>query len=255
MPNGGTVAAEVGATEIVQEQVDIQPTVRPGHYAELVVRDTGMGMPPEVAAHIFEPFFTTKSKDRGTGLGLATVYGIVTEAGGAISVESELNAGTTFRLLIPIAVDPATQDHESKPVRPPVAHGQHVLVVEDEDGVRDLVVRILEEHGYAVSAAVDGQSALQEVEHKRFDLLLTDVIMPNMPGPALAELIHQSQPRLPVLFMSGYTQGLLGAEHGVDHDIELIQKPFTADELLDRIHQVLAAAAPQAADRIAAGRG
>nr|BFE74765.1 PAS domain-containing sensor histidine kinase [Actinoplanes digitatis] len=243
MPHGGTVVAQAGVTEVDEVQPGIHPGVRPGPYVQLLIRDTGTGIAPEVAAHIFEPFFTTKPQDRGTGLGLATVYGIVAEAGGGIGVESELGEGTTFRLLFPVAADPATQIDAPAPARPPVAHGQHVLVVEDQDGVRDLVVRILREHGYAVTAASDGSSALQEIEHKRFDLLLTDVIMPTMPGPTLAKLLQQSQPQLPVLFMSGYTEGLLGAEHGIDHDTELIQKPFTADELLDRIHDLLTAAA------------
>ncbi|MEU7908606.1 ATP-binding protein [Actinoplanes sp. NPDC049118] len=249
MPHGGSVAAEVSAVEIDRGHLGVHPGIRPGHYAELLVRDTGEGMAPEIAAHIFEPFFTTKSKDRGTGLGLATVYGIVTEAGGDIAVESEPGVGTTFRLLLPIAADTAGQATESAPTRPPVAHGQHVLVVEDQDDVRDLVVRILKEHGYAVTAAGDGPSALEQVEHKRFDLLLTDVVMPAMPGPTLANLIQQSQPRLPVLFMSGYTEGLLSADHGVDRELALIQKPFTADELLDRIHHVLAVSAPETAGR------
>ncbi|GID90996.1 histidine kinase [Amorphoplanes digitatis] len=250
MPQGGAILVEVGDTEIDEDQAGAQPAIRPGHYAELLVRDTGTGMPPEVAAHIFEPFFTTKSNDRGTGLGLATVYGIVTKAGGAINVESEPGAGTTFRLLLPIAAEPAGRDHGAPPARPPVAHGQHVLVVEDEDGVRDLVVRILREHGYTVSAARDAPAALEQVEHKRFDLLLTDVIMPNMPGPTLAELIRQSQPGLPVLYISGYTEDLLEAQHGFGHGIELIEKPFTADELLDRIHRLLRPTARPVADSL-----
>jgi two-component system cell cycle sensor histidine kinase/response regulator CckA len=252
MPQGGTVVAEATAVEIDEERIGVHPDIRPGPYVQLLVRDTGTGMAPEVAAHIFEPFFTTKSKDRGTGLGLATVYGIVTEAGGGIGVESETDVGTTFRLLFPVAVDPATQATESAPTRPPAAHGTHVLVVEDEEGVRDLVVRILGEHGYTVTAAADGPSALREVERRHFDLLLTDVIMPTMPGPTLARIIQQSRPRLPVLFMSGYTEGLLDAQQVIDHEIELIQKPFTADELLDRIHRLLAAASK--AERLAAGR-
>nr|BFE70567.1 hypothetical protein GCM10020092_038680 [Actinoplanes digitatis] len=125
-----------------------------------------------------------------------------------------------------------------------------MLVVEDEDGVRDLVVRILREHGYTVSAARDAPAALEQVEHKRFDLLLTDVIMPNMPGPTLAELIRQSQPGLPVLYISGYTEDLLEAQHGFGHGIELIEKPFTADELLDRIHRLLRPTARPVADSL-----
>ncbi|GID96690.1 histidine kinase [Amorphoplanes digitatis] len=247
MPQGGTISVEAGTTEIGEEPIGVHPEVRPGSYVELVVSDTGTGMAPEVAAHIFEPFFTTKAKDRGTGLGLATVYGIVSEAGGGIGVESEVGVGTTFRLLLPVAAEHAEQDRGAAPVRPPVAHGQHVLVVEDEEGVRDLVVRILKEHGYAVTAAGDGPSALEQFEHKRFDLLLTDVIMPNMPGPTVARLAQQSQPGLPVLFMSGYTERLLGAQQFIDQEIELIEKPFSADELLDRIHRLLTAPAPETA--------
>ncbi|WP_239138231.1 PAS domain-containing hybrid sensor histidine kinase/response regulator [Actinoplanes regularis] len=249
MPQGGTVVAEASKTEVDEEPPGINPAIPPGLYVQLLIRDTGTGIPPEVAARIFEPFFTTKPQDRGTGLGLATVYGIVTEAGGGIGVESEPGAGTTFRLLFPVAAEPATEIDAPAPVRPPVAHGQHVLVVEDQDGVRDLVVRILRENGYTVTAVGDGPSALQEIEHKRFDLLLSGVIMPNMSGPTLAELIQQSQPRLPVLFMSGYTEGVLAAEHGIDPDIELIQKPFTADELLDQIHHLLTAAVTPDTDR------
>ncbi|MET8153777.1 ATP-binding protein [Actinoplanes sp. NPDC049668] len=245
MPQGGAISVEAGTTEIDEEPIGVHPAIRPGSYVQLVVRDTGTGIPPELVAHIFEPFFTTKAKDRGTGLGLATVYGIVSEAAGGIGVESEVGVGTTFRLLLPVAAEPAAQDRESAPVRPPVAHGQHVLVVEDEEGVRDLVVRILKEHGYAVTAAADGPSALTELEHKRFDLLLSDVILPNMPGPTVARFAQQSQPGLPVLFMSGYTERLLGAQEIIDHEVELIQKPFNADELLDRIHRVLTAASSE----------
>jgi PAS domain S-box-containing protein len=239
MPDGGTLVIETGLTELDGTQPDMQPPARPGHYVRLVVSDTGTGMTPDVMAHVFEPFFSTKPRDKGTGLGLATVYGIVADAGGSINVYSESGIGTTMRVYLPAVDQPSLQMATPPEVQAPRGNGETILVVEDEDAIRQLVVRILDRHGYRVLSADRAQRALIIDTEHHSDMLLTDVIMPEMSGHQLAEVMSRRHPGMPVLYMSGYSDGLLGPQSSVDDGIELIRKPFAADDLLYRIHDML----------------
>ncbi|MEU8607466.1 ATP-binding protein [Actinoplanes sp. NPDC048791] len=240
MPQGGTLVIEADRARLDEHQLDMHPELAPGAYARLQVSDTGEGIEPEVAAHIFEPFYTTKPRGQGTGLGLSTVYGIVAEAGGSINVYSEPGVGTTFRVYLPL-VETARDAGVTRAVEAavPQGHQETVLVVEDEPALGRIVARILSQGGYRVLSAASGPEALELDRDQGCDLLLTDVIMPGMSGPRLAELLAARHPGLPVLFMSGYSNGLLGSTHVLDPDIAFIEKPFTADDLLRRVSSVL----------------
>ncbi|WP_433730432.1 ATP-binding protein [Actinoplanes sp. CA-051413] len=240
MPQGGTLVIEADRARLDEHQLDMHPELAPGAYARLQVSDTGEGIEPEVAAHIFEPFYTTKPRGQGTGLGLSTVYGIVTEAGGSINVYSEPGVGTTFRVYLPLA-ETAQDTMVTRAVEAavPQGHQETVLVVEDEPALGRIVARILSQGSYRVLSAASGPEALELDRDQGCDLLLTDVIMPGMSGPRLAELLAARHPGLPVLFMSGYSNGLLGSTHVLDPDIAFIEKPFTADDLLRRVSSVL----------------
>jgi CheY-like chemotaxis protein len=238
MPDGGTLVIETAATEIDATITDPQLALPPGSYARLVVSDTGTGMCAEVVAHLFEPFFSTKPKDQASGLGMATVHGIVSQAGGDIGVYTEPHIGTTIRLYLPAAVESTAAAHPQPAAPQPQGHGLTILVVEDEDEIRHLVVRILSNNGFQALSASRGAQALTIVGQHRCDLLLTDVVMPEMSGPQLAQRVRQDHPGLPVLFMSGYSDGLLASRGDVDGN-DLIQKPFTASELLHRVDAVL----------------
>jgi PAS domain S-box-containing protein len=240
MPEGGTLVIEANRARLDEHQIDMHPELAPGTYARLLVSDTGEGIDPAVAAHIFEPFYTTKPRGQGTGLGLSTVYGIVAEAGGSINVYSEPGVGTTFRVYLPL-VETAQDVTATRAVEAAVPHGHEetVLVVEDEPALGRIIARILSQGGYRVLSAASGPEALDLDRDHGCDLLLTDVIMPGMSGPRLAELLEARHTGLPVLYMSGYSNGLLGSTHVLDPDIAFIEKPFTADDLLRRVSTVL----------------
>jgi PAS domain S-box-containing protein len=240
MPAGG----QLTITTNVLEMVDAQPTpsgvVGPGLFVRLSVTDTGNGMPPEVLSRIFEPFFTTKGPGKGTGLGLATVYGIVRQAGGAITVESAPGAGSTFHIMLPTVSDvPTDATLASGTVTP--RGSETILVAEDEDGVRDVVSAMLRSNGYTVLIAATWADAERiAIEHPGvIDLLLTDVVMPDMNGPALADLVRLRRPAVRVLYMSGYTDDAV-LRSGIEASRDwFLQKPFTAMALARRIREVL----------------
>ncbi|WP_433794668.1 ATP-binding protein [Actinoplanes sp. CA-252034] len=235
MPDGGTVVLEANVATLGGDELNMQPPLPAGTYARLLVSDTGEGMAPETAARIFEPFFTTKPRGRGTGLGLATVYGIVAEAGGSINVYSELGVGTTFRIYLPISAATGPAPAVASAGSPPHGDGQTVLVVEDELALARIITRILTNGGYRVRTANNGAEGLRVFQEHGCDLLLTDVIMPEMTGPKLAELARRERPDTPVLFMSGYSNGLLGTTHVLDEEIAFIEKPFTGGDLLHKV--------------------
>ncbi|HEY0002876.1 MAG TPA: PAS domain S-box protein [Actinoplanes sp.] len=235
MPDGGTLVLEVNSATLDGDEVNMQPPLAAGTYARLLVSDTGQGMSPETAARIFEPFYTTKPRGKGTGLGLATVYGILAEAGGSINVYSEPGIGTTFRIYLPLVAAPAGSPAVPPRQAPARGDGRTVLVVEDEPALARVVTRILSNGGYRVVSAANGAEALKMYDQYGCDAMLTDVIMPEMSGRRLADLLHERRPDLPVLFMSGYSNGLLGTTHIIDEGIAFIEKPFTADDLLHEL--------------------
>nr|WP_296073334.1 ATP-binding protein [uncultured Actinoplanes sp.] len=237
MPEGGTLVLEAGLVVLDGEEIAVQPRLAAGPYARLLVSDTGQGMSSDVVEHIFEPFYTTKPRGKGTGLGLATVYGIITEAGGAINVYSEPGIGTTFRVYLPLA-DASERTGLPMPDRlasPPDGQGRGVLLVEDEPALRRVITRILTNGGYHVVSAANGPEALELFDRHDVDILLTDVIMPEMSGTQLAHLLQSERPGLPVVYMSGYSNGLLGTTHVLDDDITFLEKPFTAAGLLAKV--------------------
>ncbi|MEV6302309.1 PAS domain-containing protein [Actinoplanes sp. NPDC051861] len=208
----------------------------------LTITDTGVGMPPEVLARAFEPFFTTRGRGSGTGLGLATAYGVVTDAGGSISLESEQGRGTTLRVRMPAGTSSTPGVSPAAPTAPVLAgDGHRVLVVEDEEAVRDIVCRLLSKSGYQVHAAPHPAEALRmyRSDNIDFDVLLTDVIMPGMSGTQLAASLRADRPDLPVLFMSGYTSGPAPGGQELPADAPLIRKPFDTQTLLNEVHRLL----------------
>ncbi|MGI5176448.1 PAS domain S-box protein [Dactylosporangium sp. CA-152071] len=242
MPDGGTLVIEANTADLTGDELAVQPQPAPGHYARLLVSDTGEGMSPEVAAHVFEPFYTTKPRGQGTGLGLATVYGILAEAGGSINLYTEAGVGTTFRVYLPLVTSAGpAPGRPARAATPPHGGGRTVLVVEDEPALARVVTRILGNAGYRVVACANGEEALAADGQRPCDILLTDVIMPGMSGRRLAECLHERRPGLPVLYMSGYSNGLLGTTHVLDGDIAFLEKPFTADQLLVKLGEAAVA--------------
>lgn len=236
MPDGGTLVLEANRADLDGDELNMQPPLPAGRYARMEISDTGEGIPPEVAQRIFEPFFTTKPRGKGTGLGLATVYGIVTEAGGSVNLYSEPGVGTTFRIYLPLVDAPAdTAAPADRESGPPRGDGRTVLVVEDEVALARIITRILTDNNYRAVIANNGREALALFDQHGCDLLLTDVIMPEMSGPRLAALLTERRPGLPVIYMSGYSNGLLGSTHVLAGDIAFIEKPFTAADLLNKL--------------------
>ncbi|MDB5311612.1 MAG: Histidine kinase [Gemmataceae bacterium] len=240
MPTGGTLAIETGNVKL-DETTAMDPEAKPGRYVRLAVTDTGAGMTPEIQAHIFEPFFTTKGPGKGTGLGLATVYGIVKQSGGFISVSSEPGRGTAFKIYFPLAQG-RVPTGKSFPGLKPVARGtETVLLVEDEDALRSMVRVVLQQVGYTVLEASRGTIAIRLAgEHPGpVHLLITDVVMPEMGGRQLVERLARLRPDIKVLYLSGYTDDAV-VRHGVlQADVAFLQKPFTMAALTNRVREVL----------------
>jgi PAS domain S-box-containing protein len=238
MPGGGKLTIQTANADI-DKAVAAQADLAPGRYVAVKVSDTGTGIPKDVAERVFEPFFSTKPKGEGTGLGLATVYGIVTQAGGHVRLYSEPGMGTTLTALLPVTEQAVAA--EAPEPRAQRGHGEIVLVVEDEPALREVTRRILARNGYQVTAVGSGQEALttltRDLEH--IDALLTDVVMPHMQGKELAERVRALHPEARVMFMSGYTQGLLGAQGVLQPGVNLIEKPFSESALLARLHEIL----------------
>ncbi len=238
MRHGGLLRIETANVVVGPDPQLHQPTT-PGEYVRLRVTDTGEGIPPEVMPRIFEPFFTTKESGRGTGLGLATVYGIVQQSGGFIFVTSEVHKGTSVLIYLPHTSDSDAEDVVPAPEQPVSGH-ETIMVVEDEGSVRDLSVRVLGQAGYRVLAAAGPLAAIAAVEQQpmSIDLLLTDVVMPDMDGPALAERFQLMRPSMRVLFMSGFTGESMTELERFGEDL-VLAKPFTPATLLARVHAVL----------------
>ena len=242
MPDGGEMTIETMKVELDAASTRTHPSIKPGSYIMLAVSDTGCGMDVDTQAHIFEPFFTTKEPGKGTGLGLATVYGIVEQSGGKIDVHSTLGQGTTFKLYLP-RVEGVTELVESTSTSDESLRGSEtILLVEDEEMVRSLAQVLLERNGYTVLAARNVTDALRmaELGTRVIHLLLTDVVMPGMNGPALAERILAIRPGTKVLYMSGYTDRALTSSAAWEAGPAILQKPFTPRMLASKVHEILA---------------
>jgi CheY-like chemotaxis protein len=241
MPDGGHVTIKTANVVLEADDLAKHYEVEPGEYVLLTVSDTGCGMSEAVKARIFEPFFTTKEMGKGTGLGLATVFGIVKQNNGYIWIYSEEGRGSTFKVYLPRVAQAS-----SRPARPrwtePLPQGSEtILLVEDEQTVRELIAEMLRRQGYQVLEAKDGLEALELAGQLNgtLSLLVTDVIMPRMNGKELANKMVQVHPHVKTLFISGYTDDMI-ARHGVlEAGVEFIEKPFSSASLVNRVHQVL----------------
>ena len=241
MPRGGKLTIESANVELDETYIDAHPQAHPGGHVQISVSDTGCGMDAATRARIFEPFFTTKGVDKGTGLGLATVYGIVVQSGGHVEVYSEPGLGSTFKIYIPR--DPGEAPHEKPPAQPqsPARGSETVLLVEDSEGVRSLARLALERRGYIVLEAGHPHEALRLLEKlpDPVHILVTDVVMPEMSGRQLAERLAPQWPGLKVLYISGYTDDAV-VRHGIlEEGTPFLQKPFTPDALTQKVRDVL----------------
>ncbi|HSR29493.1 MAG TPA: GAF domain-containing protein [Anaerolineae bacterium] len=244
MPCGGTLTIETKNVTLSQAYATSYVNVQPGDHVLLMVHDTGQGMSIEVRAHLFEPFFTTKEEGRGTGLGLSTVFGIVSRIGGHIQVESQVGWGTTFKIYLPRDKEVKTRptDQVLRSSGEPASRGQEtVLVVEDDASVRHLAVRVLKSHGYRALEAGNGLEALQICGQQSgpLHLVLTDVVMPLMNGMELAERLRDQQPELAVLYMSGYADGAIPQQGELPANTAFLSKPFTVETLIQKVRALL----------------
>ena len=241
MPDGGKLTIQTSNVEIGDDVVAKYPYVQRGSYVQLSVKDTGVGIDAATMTHIFEPFFTTKEQGKGTGLGLATVYGVVKQSDGYIWVDSEPGNGTAFRICLPIAVrGVAAPTPEEAPVRTPRG-SETVLLVEDEDSLRALISDLLEQNGYKVLAASCGAQAMEIVQKYKdtIHLLLTDVVMPGMGGSALAKNLAVVRPETKTLFMSGYIEFHSAGSSHLAPDVQILQKPFSNATLIREVGNAL----------------
>lgn len=246
MPQGGDLCIEIANVHLEEKRVAAERlALAPGRYVTLCVTDTGFGMDAETMAKACEPFFTTKPKGKGTGLGLATVYGIIEQTGGALSIESRVGHGTTVRIYLPVTS--ATEHPAPGDAVIAVAGGGHesILLVEDDASVRDIAVRALRRRGYGVYEASSAEDALAIVEREGLapDLLITDVLMPGASGPALAARLLDVHPSMHVLYMSGYTNDSHAVELALRNGALLLAKPFTPQLLAEQVRRVLDAPA------------
>jgi signal transduction histidine kinase len=240
MPDGGTLTIDTGNITVDADSIAGGSKAKIGRNVRLRVSDTGVGMSAETAEHVFEPFFTTRRDDGGTGLGLATVYGILMQSEGHIRIYSEPGTGTTFTITLPVTEEAATPLAEALPYqRKP--RGETVLVVEDEAALREVTKRILTRNGYQVITAASGPEALAFADGfpGEIHLLVTDVVMPNMLGKEVAERMRAVKPGIEVLFMSGYARPVLASQGRLDPNVALVEKPFSEASLLALAGQVL----------------
>src|SRR5271170_7566953 len=243
MPSGGKLTIETSNVTLDDEYARVHAPLQAGEYVMLAISDTGMGMDVETQSHIFEPFFTTKGT-KGTGLGLSTVYGIIKQSGGYIWVFSEVRRGTTFKIYLPRVAEPAESPEQvAAPAESAAAEPgtETILLVEDEANLRYLARQFLEKQGYRVIEAADGAVAMQiAVAHEgTIHLLLTDVIMPGMNGRELAQRISEIRPNVKILYMSGYTENVIGRNGTLDAGVRLLQKPFSLHNLKNKVREVL----------------
>jgi CheY-like chemotaxis protein len=247
MPEGGRIVLETSNVDLDASYADEHITVKAGRYVMLAVSDGGIGMSQDTLAHIFEPFYTTKASGSGTGLGLSTVYGIVKQSGGYIWVYSESGKGSTFKVYLPRVDEPVESVASTLPPAQQMQRGSEtILLVEDEEAVRELIRTVLAEHGYEVIAARDPQHAIDIAFYhtSKIDMLLTDVVMPGMSGRELATSVTVRRPGIRVLFMSGYTDNVITTGGMLEKGIAFLQKPFSPITLARKVREVLTLLAP-----------
>jgi CheY-like chemotaxis protein len=248
MPMGGHLAIETCNVDLDEDRIAAERlTLDLGQYVMLGIRDSGTGMDAETRERVFEPFFTTKAKGKGTGFGLPTVYGIVDQSGGAISMDTAPGRGTSIRIYLP-ATSRSEEQPERRPVKAPTLSGggtETLLLVEDNDAVRELAVHALRKRGYTVHEARNAEEAIEWSVGSRIKphLLVTDVVMPGLSGPNLAARLLQENPRLKVLYMSGYTDDATAVHGAFWGGVPLLQKPFTPAQLAERVRLALDATA------------
>jgi two-component system cell cycle sensor histidine kinase/response regulator CckA len=244
MPRGGKLVistASLAVDAAGARRLSGLTSLSPGHYVVLAVADTGTGMTDEVKAHLFEPFFTTKPAGKGTGLGLATCFGIVKQSRAHIIVESVLGQGTTFRICFPEAVEPVEPAHDTDVNGQVVGGTETVLLVEDDAAVRELAALTLRARGYTVMEAANGNDAVQLAgQHNgKIDLALTDVVMPILGGKEMAQVLRLSRPAIKILFTSGYTEEVIGELGIARRGLHFLQKPYLPAALVRHVRKVL----------------
>ena len=240
MPNGGRLIIPTANVELGEEAIRRHPDVTPGRCAMLSVSDTGCGMPDDVLSHIFEPFFTTKEVGKGTGLGLATVYGIVKQSGGLIDVSSKVGQGTTFRVYLPVVEELPTKP-SSPDIRSATKGHETILLVEDHDTVRNMITMLLQQHGYNMLEASNGSEGVAVAENHRgtIHLVITDLVMPKLSGREMAGRLTALKPGLRVLFMSEYTEDVVIQQGVASSMVDFLHKPFAIATLAQKVREIL----------------
>jgi CheY-like chemotaxis protein len=244
MPMGGHLGIETSNVSLDEKRLALERLHLPlGQYVMLGIRDTGSGMDAETREHVFEPFFTTKAKGKGTGFGLPTVYGIVDQSGGALSMDTAPGRGTSIRIYLPMT-EAEEEEPERRETPPATLSGigtETLLLVEDNDAVRELAVHALRKRGYTVHEARNAEEAIEWSRNSRVKphLVVTDVVMPGLSGPNLAARLLQENPRLKVLYMSGYTDDATAVHGAFWGGVPLLQKPFTPAQLAERVRMAL----------------
>jgi two-component system, cell cycle sensor histidine kinase and response regulator CckA len=241
MPEGGKLTIETTTTHLGASFSALQLGVKPGQYVSIAVADNGIGMDEETQTHLFEPFFTTKNPGQGTGLGLATAYGIIRQSGGAIQINSAPGQGTTVRIYLPVAEERAPAKNEKASATLPMNGAETILLVEDEARVRKLIVDVLKTRGYTVLEATRGEEAIRlcKLHHGPIHLAVVDVVMPEMSGPDLARQLAPLRPNLRVLYISGYTEETMVRHNIPGSGAAFLQKPFVPDALARKVREVL----------------
>ncbi len=241
MPGGGKITIETSDLQLTENYIFQHAEVQPGNYILLAISDNGIGMEENVQKHIFEPFFTTKEPGKGTGLGLATVHGIIKQLGGYILVYSELQHGTTFKIYLPREEGWSMAENTEPNVSPQGQYSETILLVEDDVTVREVTGHVLRKFGYNVIEASSEEALLSfEQNHERIDLILTDIVMPGINGKELVEILLKRQPELRVLYMSGYSDKRINFQAQDSNNSAFLQKPFTPTLLNQKIRSVLA---------------
>jgi two-component system, cell cycle sensor histidine kinase and response regulator CckA len=241
MPGGGVLLIETADFILDESYAEAHPALPKGPYVIMTVSDTGIGMDRETQKRIFEPFFTTKGKDKGTGLGLATVYGVIKQAGGGIMVYSEPGAGTTFKVLLPRVAPSGEQAKHPLPPTRPAGRGETILLVEDDDLVRQTAASILTANGYAFIPAPSGEQGLQIFTDRSAEiaLVITDLIMPGINGRQMIQRLRAQRPDLRFIYVSGYTDEILSPQGVLEPGANFIHKPFETAHLLAKVRAVL----------------